>query len=127
MLGSLDRHVVAAGALLAAAIAVPAALISRGIGSDEDSAWMPVFFIAILVGFALGGALAARAARHLPLTHAAAAAFSAFFVVQLVGVVRRLIAGDDIAVATIVFAAFLALSSGLLGGLIALRTADRRP
>ncbi len=86
---------------------------------------MPVFFIAILVGFGLGGALAARAARHLPLTHAAAAAFTAFFVVQLVGAIRRLIAGDDIGIAAIVFAAFLALSSGLLGGLIALRGSNR--
>ena len=125
-MGSLDWRVVSAGALLAALIAVPAALISRGSGVDEDSPWMPLFFGIVLIGFALGGALAARAATHLPLTHAAAGAFMAFAVVQVVGIIRRLIVGDDINLASIVFAGLLSLSAGMVGGLIALRVKQRQ-
>jgi hypothetical protein len=122
---SIEWRAVGAGALMAAIIAVPSALMSRALGIDEDSTWMPLFFGLILVGFLLGGALAARSATSMPLTHAGIAALMTFVVVQGIGLVRRLIADDGVEVAGIAFAGFLSLSAGILGGLIALRMRDR--
>ncbi|MCH7790408.1 MAG: hypothetical protein IH940_13355 [Acidobacteria bacterium] len=123
---SIDWRVVGAGALTAGVIAVPSAVLSRALGVDEDSALMPLFFGIILVGFILGGSLAARSARALPLTHAGLAALTTFMVVQTIGIVRRLLSGDGVEVAAMAFAGFLSLSAGILGGLVALRLRDRR-
>lgn len=103
------------GVLAAAVLAVPAGVVAAII--DDESAWNLPLFVAVLVGFYMGGLTAARAAPDAPLANAAVAALSLFVVVQAVGVIRRAIVDEEIPWASIAFFAMVATTAGLLGGL----------
>ena len=98
---------------------------------DEDTNMVFAFLAPVLIGFGAGAYVAARRAVAGPLTNGALAAVTAFVVVQGVGLVRRLAAGEPISLTSIAFAALLAYSCGLIGAVIAMRqgpsTARRRP
>jgi putative membrane protein (TIGR04086 family) len=105
------------------AIALPAALAAEVLVDDDDSAFGPPLFALVLVGFGLGGFVAARRAARSPLSNGAVAALVAYVIIQGVGVVRRVIADETVSPAGIVFAALLASSTGLLGAFLANRRA----
>ena len=65
MLDSLNRSVVFAGALMTLIIAVPAALVSGLLsdgGGTDQSNWVFLALLAIIIAYLLGGALAGRGA-----------------------------------------------------------------
>ena len=123
--GQLDRRAVGAGTLVALAIAAPPALIAQALTSvdavGEDSGWLFLFLPVVFAGFTIGGYTAARRRTDTPLLHGAVAALLAFLVVQVIGVVRQLIAGDEIRWARITFNAMLSACLGAIGGIIAAR------
>lgn len=114
---------VALGALVALAVAVPAAILAQTldeVGSvDDDSAWLVVLFVVILAAMVAGGWFAATRRPDAPLTNGALAALSAYVLVQTIGAVRLLLAGDRVTWAAIPFFALLSAASGMTGGLLA--------
>jgi putative membrane protein (TIGR04086 family) len=122
MLPRLERRSILLGAALTIVLAVPPAVLALLLSDDdsmEGSSWVPVLFAWIVVAFFLGGLLAARAQPHAPLAHGALAALTAYALVQGFGVVRHLIAGEDVSWLSIPFSALLASSTGTVGGIVA--------
>ena len=120
MTDSIDRNVVLAGAMLCTLIAVPAAVV-QGILADDDagtdqSGWVYVALVAIVVAYLLGGALAGRQVPTAPFVNGAAATTLAFVAIQTVGTIVRLVRDDGFpSIAGIVFNALLAASIGAIG------------
>ena len=116
------------GAGVALAIAVPAALLGQGLTAadviDADSAWLAPFVLVVLVGFGIGGGMAARSSEATPLRDGALASLLAFAVLQVIAVARILVAGDDVFWLQLVFNALLAASAGVVGAMVALRRAE---
>ena len=113
------------GAVVALAIAVPAALVSQALTStdalDSDSNWLVLFVVVVIAAFGIGGWTAARHETPSPLRDGATAAFLAYAVVQTVGVIRLLVAGDEIEWVKIAFNGLLAASVGATGAIFAQR------
>jgi hypothetical protein len=110
------------GAVVTIALAVPPALIGLVLSDDdslEGSSWVPVLFFWIIVAFLVGGYVAAMRQPHAPQAHGGMAVLLAYVIVQGVGVVRHLFSGEDIDGLSIVFAALLATSTGMVGGMAA--------
>ena len=122
-LRAADRRAVAAGTLAALAIAAPAAILAQAVDSISDSGWEAVFIPIVLAGFVVGGFVAARRGADLPLADGAVAAALAFAVVQLIGIVRRVIADDPLRWGAYLFNALLAACVGVLGAIVASRRA----
>lgn len=111
-----------AGALLAVLVAAPAGVLAQILADDgQRPALAGLLYLAVIVGFVLGGRRAARDQRDTPLVHGAVAALLAFAAVQGLGVLRRLATGNPVSPTGIVFAALLASTCGLLGGFLAAR------
>lgn len=114
---------VVTGAAVALAIGVPAAILAQVLdeaGSvDDNSSWLLVLFGVILVGMGAGGYVAANRRLDAPLTNSAVAALAAYLLVQIIGAVRLLLAGDDVTWVAIPFFALLSASAGMAGGLLA--------
>ena len=121
---------VAIGAGVALAICVPAALLAQVLDQagtvDDDSSWLLVLFAVILLGMGIGGYVAAVRRLDAPLTNGAVAALAAYLLVQTIGAIRLLAAGDEVTWVAIPFFALLAASAGTAGGLVADRRA-RQP
>lgn len=118
------------GAGVALAVCVPAALLAQVLDQagtvDDDSSWLLVLFGVILVGMAAGGYVAAERRLDAPLTNGACAALAAYLLVQTIGAVRLLAAGDSVTWVAIPFFALLSAAAGMTGGLLADHRA-RRP
>lgn len=119
----LDPRAVAAGAVLAIVIALPAALVGdvAADGEDDPSGVVLLCFVVVLLGFVAGGWLAARRAADAPFSNGAVAALAGFAVIQLGGVVATLVRDDPLHGASIAFSALLATASGLVGAIVATR------
>lgn len=121
---------VAAGAGVALAICVPAAILAQVLDEagtvDDNSSWLIVLFGVILVGMATGGFVAANRRLDAPLTNSAVAALAAYLLVQTIGAIRLLASGEDVTWVAIPFFALLSSASGMTGGLLADHRA-RRP
>ena len=118
----LDRRSVLTGAAVTLAITVPPAVAVQLMDDGDDMAasnWTRLAFLLVLIGFGAGGWVAARRQPTAPLAHGAAAAFTAWAIVQGIGIVRRLFAGEPLGWLSFVFAALLAASTGAVGGLLA--------
>jgi hypothetical protein len=78
----VDRHAVFRGALLGLLVLVAAsvveAILDRNIDTFRDSGWIYPLFVAILVGYALGGWQAGRLAPRAALTNGTLAGVGAF-------------------------------------------------
>lgn len=124
---ALDGRAIGTGALAAAAVCLPAALLGQTVadaGGEDGTGRSPlvvVSFVGVLLGFVLGGYVAGRMAPRAPYSNAAFAALGAFAAIQVVSVALRASRGDDIAVVTILFNVLIAYACGLAGGLIASR------
>jgi putative membrane protein (TIGR04086 family) len=121
----LDRRAVAAGAVLAIVVALPAALIGEAAadGEDDPSGLVLLCFFVVFLAFVAGGWLAARRAPDAPYSNGAVAALAGFAVIQLGGVVANVVQDEPVRMASIAFSALLATASGLVGSLIATRRA----
>lgn len=78
----VDRRAVLSGALVGLAVLVVAsvvgALLDRNLSNYDDSAWRPLLFVVVLVGYVSAGFLAGRKAPDGALTNGALAATSTF-------------------------------------------------
>jgi predicted permease len=124
----MDWRAVGTGAAVAVVVTVPPAVVARILKGDdlegqESNLWV-VPVVALFVGFALGGHLAARRRPDAPLLHSAAAAVGAFAALCVFVVVRRFVTGDGLSVPLVVTLALLlqiTVSLAVLGGYVAMR------
>jgi xanthosine utilization system XapX-like protein len=125
----LDRPAIVKGMVMAAVIAVPFALL--GLAASDDGlgwgGWLSV--LGVLLGLVIGGFFAARDQRvGAPLTNGIVAALGVYVVVQGLGIVKRLIAGDDLNWAKYASSMLLSIVAGTVGALLAAVAAgSRRP
>lgn len=126
---AIDRRAVLAGALVAFVVVVPTAVIAElAIGDDagDRSAWAFLSMLVIIAGLVAGGAVAGARQPNTPLVHGAVAATLVYVVVQGVGLVRGLLAGDEVLWQGLVFFFLLSASCGTFGGFIAAARRSRR-
>lgn len=123
---SIDVRAIGRGALVAAAVCLPLALIGQVVSGDDGTPAPAVLFVAVLVGFAIGGFVAARVSAGLPYTDAALAALAAFVVIQGTAALVAVARGDTPSLPAVAFSAVLAIGAGVAGGLAAVRMAQRR-
>lgn len=111
------------GILTALVLALPAALLNVLVVDKEGSSspWKYALWFVILFGGAAGGFAVLRLSRSATLVHAASAAFWTYVLVQGIGVVRRLFAGEPISWLAFPFLALLMATCGMLGGALARR------
>jgi putative membrane protein (TIGR04086 family) len=121
----VDRGAVVAGALAGLALAVPAIVTFQVIEAtadlDEDSNLVFPFFLVVVAGWVVAGAVAGRRRPDTPLTHGALAAAAGYGVVLVVGLVLALARGDELPVVEFVFNTLVAASAGVLGGIVSTR------
>ena len=118
--------VVGRGIGVALAVAVPAALAAQVLdAATDDDPGLLAYALALLVlaGAVLGGRAVARQAPDRPVLLGAAAGFVAIALVQVLGALRRSVAGHDVAWATVPLVTLVAV--GLAAGAAALT--GRRP
>ena len=94
--------------------AVAQAVLADGDGGEQSN-WVYLSLLAIVVAYLLGGAVAGRKATAAPMINGAAATVVAFAVVQFVAGVVRIAGGDGINPVALVFNVLLAASIGTVG------------
>lgn len=120
---SFDARAVMPGAMVTLVIALPAGivnqvLVDRG-AIEEGSPLALVFFAIIVLAGVVGGFVSGRRAPDSPLLHGAMASASAYVIVQGIGVIRRLIAGDSLSWLSYLYLAVLMATCGMVGALVA--------
>jgi hypothetical protein len=135
----LELRAIFRGALFGVAVIAPVSLVDAILSSVDgldEHASVLLLFAVILGAFFLAGYQAARAAHEAPYTHGALGALGAFGLWLPVRIVTRAVIGErllgrpgdgafEIAVALLTVA-LLAMSFGILGGLIAARASRAR-
>jgi len=123
----VDHAALVRGIAVAAVIAVPAALVGLWASDRDDLGWLGTLAVfVVLLGLIAGAAVAAhRQQVGAPLVHGILTAAALFVVIQVIGIVRRAITGDDIVWARILSSAALALVAGAIGGVIGGRLEGR--
>jgi hypothetical protein len=113
------------GVVTALVIVAPAAVLNNvlieGGDIDANSPATFLFWALILLGGAAGGWATIRLSPAAPLPYPAGAAALSYVLVQAVGVVLRLIDGDDISWIAYPFLALFMATCGMLGGMFARR------
>jgi TRAP-type C4-dicarboxylate transport system permease small subunit len=113
------------GTITALVVVLPAGVLNQYLvdSGDIDSASPAtfLFWVLILFGGAAGGWAVIRLSPQARVSYAAAAGGAAYVVVQLIGVVRRLISGDPISWLAFPLLALLMATCGMLGGMLAKR------
>ena len=125
----LDWRVVGTSALVTLAVTLPPVWIIRIMKGDdlagsESNLWF-IGPMAILVGFAVGGSLAARRRPETPLLHSAASGAVAYTTIAIVTVVRRASTGTGVAVLSLLLLGQIAISVALLAGYVTMRRTTR--
>lgn len=119
---TFDRDAILKGAAAAVVVCLPLALVAAAIDNpDDQTPWVVPLFVGVLVGFAVGGFVAARNARDYPYSNGAMAALAAFVIVQGIAVVVRAVGNESIPWVEIVFTGLLAYGAGLSGGVAGAR------
>lgn len=116
------------GAATCLAIAAPAAVIQANLANHpglDQSNWVYVTLLAILVAYLVGGAVAGSIALDSPMINGATATLITFGIVQLVAAVIRVVAGDGINLLALPFNALLAAAIGTVGGGIGAQVSRR--
>jgi len=113
---ALNVPAVLRGALVTLVIATPAVFVIGALGDGESgteqSNWVYLAFICVVVAYLAGGRIASRMALDAPFMHGAAAPAAAFVVVQLVAWVAS---SDGVSVVAAIFNLLLAATIGMVG------------
>ena len=118
----VDADAVRSGATRAVAICLPVTVLANVVIDDDATGGAAaVFYVAVLLGFALGGATAARRDDETPYSSGAVAALVAFVLIAVVSVVVNVVQGDTVNVVSLVFNGLLAYGAGLLGAALVAR------
>lgn len=128
----LDRRRLRRAVLVILVLAVPTLVVVRAVkGGDltgrESNLWLVAVGV-VLVAYAIGGFVAARGTRDLPLSHSAAAAAYSFGVMAVGSVVAALAGGNHIrggVVVAVILLGALCVCVAVLGGYAAVWWADR--
>ena len=130
MTAALNADAIRRGATACLLIAAPAAVISRLLAGDDTSTdqsnWVFVALLAIVLAYLIGGSVAGRLATDAPFVNGAAATFAAFVVVQVIGGLVRIVQGDGLSPIGIIFNGLLAATIGVVGAGIGIARASRR-
>ena len=120
MIERLDPRALCQGALVAVVIAVPAGVVGRVLSDRPNQPdWLWVLVVIVLAGLVAGAAVAAsRQDRGFPLTHGVVTAVGVFVVVQVVGILIRLLRSDSISWSRVTSSLLLSLMAGMVGGLV---------
>ena len=114
------RSAVLVGAGLALAIAFPAALVAQIVDTlaDDESTpgWVYLLVLVVMVGLVIGGFAAGRRQPDRAGTAGALAGLLAILVVQIVGIIRRVVIDAGVAWGTIPFTTGLGVVFAYLGG-----------
>lgn len=110
----IDVPAVRRGAVAAAVFVVPALAVAAFAG-EARSGWALAAAAVIVVGYLVGGAVAAAGAPTAPFRHGAAADLALFVVVQGVVAVAKIVAGTGISLVALAFNSLLAASFGVVG------------
>jgi hypothetical protein len=124
----IEWPAVRAGALVAIAICLPIAIVAQVAAGGDDTDQPPivlVLYIAVLLGFVIGGRFAAAKSTVSPYSNGGVAALCGFVAIQAVGIISNAVRGDSIGVANIVFNGLLAYGCGLLGAGMIVRRQPR--
>ncbi len=126
-LSAIDWTVIRTSTIAGLMVVVPATLLSGLLVGDGERPALAFLFIAVtLIGFTVAGFGAGRLRDDTPIAHGAVAAVTCYAIVQIVGTIRRLAAGDDINIASYPVAAILAAFCGVSGALFAERLQRQR-
>jgi uncharacterized spore protein YtfJ len=118
----IDRAAVRAGAFVAISVCLPVAVLGKLLVKHPDSsAWTPVVFVAVMLGFATGGWVSAQRTRETPYASAGMGALLAFVVIEIASIVSLLIRDKEIQAVLIVANAFFAYAAGLFGAAVEVR------
>ena len=112
------------GAVTALVVVLPLAILNNVVAADGDGAGDPLvlaLFGLILLGGAAGGWAVIRLSPTARLSYAAGAAALAYVVAQGLGVVLRVLRGDELNFLGYPFAALMMATCGMLGGMFARR------
>jgi hypothetical protein len=117
----LDWPALTRGMLTAACLAVPGGIVGAAVSDHDGLGWLGALaIVVVLIGLMAGGYVAARLQRTgTPFTHAILAALSLYVVVQVIGIVRRLVAGDSLTWGRYASSGLLSVIAGTVGGLLA--------
>lgn len=121
---NLDRRAIRAGASVSLVFAVPFSVAARLVAGDDGSDGGRATVAALLafgaaIGFLLGAGVAAwHQERRTPLTHGIVTAAGAYVLPQAVLVVVKLARGGDVRWSGVVFNLTVAVTMGVLGGLL---------
>lgn len=118
-----DVEALKAGASVTVVFAAPFLIAARLVAdNDANSPYaLPLILIAI-VGFVLGGGVAAWRQRcRSPLSHGIVTSAGTFVVVQGIFVIVKLIRGSDVHWFSIFFTLTVTVFAGMIGGLIGIR------
>ena len=117
----IDWEVVVRSAALAVAVAVPAIVLGATVARDSNV--IVLLYFVLLAGQVWAGFYAGRHRLDAPLVHGALASLTSFGVLVVVVIAARVVAGkngpDPF---NLVFHAFMACSTGILGALLASRS-----
>ena len=118
----VDWRAVVAGAVAALVLALPAGLIGAIVVSDDSNNGVFAFFAIIMIGMLAGGFVAGSKRPDAPYLHGALASGAAYLGAQLVALVVKATRGSDLRSPVVyVFNLLLAMSFGVVGGVIAER------
>jgi hypothetical protein len=108
------------GALVIAMFAGPCVILAQVVSDRPSHSGVvsALLFFGVVFGFAVGGFGAARARPDAPLAHGILAAVVAFSVIQGLGVVRRLIAGNSLHVGSMLFSFMVATVAAMAGAML---------
>jgi hypothetical protein len=126
----IDRPAVIRAMVVAAVITVPFAILGSA-ASDANSlgwaGWLAV--VGVLLGLVIGGFLAARDQRvGAPLTNGIVAAVGVYVVVQAIGILKRMVADEELNWAKYASSLLLSIVAGTVGALLAtVASGTRRP
>ena len=125
----LQARLVGLGAGVALAVALPAALAAQLADAISDAEDLPAIayplVVVVLLAMGLGGWAVARRSQAAALPNAAVAGLVAISVVQLLGIVRRLVADESVAWGSVPVVVVLAVGLACGGAVLGRRAPGR--
>ena len=125
----MQPRLVALGAGVALAVALPAALVAQLADALSDDTDLPAIayplVVVVLVGMGIGGWAVGRRTRAGAVPNAAAAGLVAIALVQALGIVRRVAADEPVAWGTVPVVVLVAVGLACGGAVLAGRSPGR--
>ena len=119
----VNRFAVLKGAAAAIVICLPLTIVANIVhDGNADSPLLTMFLLAVSLGFAFGGFVAARVEGDAPYTNGAFAALGAFIVMEAISIVVRVAGDKPVHTGTIIGTALIAYAAGIIGAVVAQKT-----